>query len=263
MELKETKLMINGNIGIITLDNPKTMNAITIQVIDEVIDSLDVLDKDNNVKVIVITGTDKSFSSGGDIRHFAGLLAKGKTLPTEGIENIGKMIMKIRTTLKPCIAALNGVVAGAGCSVALACDFRIIPDTEKIVEAFINLALCGDSGNLYLLNKMVGSARTTEIMMLGKTLSADEAKNLGLVNKVVKREDFSDTVNKFALRLANGPLFAYAKQKDLINKINFGNDFEEYLAIEAKYMKESSMTEDFKEGVQSFIEKRAPKFIGE
>ncbi len=262
MSLQETKLNIENGVGTITIDNPKTFNALTLQVVDEIIHSLSVLESDDSVKVIVITGAGKAFSSGGDIRYFATLLAKGESIPLKGIEDISKLILKIRSIPKPCIAALNGVVAGAGCSLALACDFRIMVDNANFVEAFIDLAVSGDSGNLYFLNKIIGSAKATELMMLGSSVTPKEAEAMGLVTKVVSQESFDDEVNKLSLKLVNGPSFAYAKLKDLTNRINFGQEFQDYLKIEAKHMFDCALSEDFKEAVQSFIEKRKPNFKG-
>ncbi len=263
MELKEIKVEIKDSIGKIILDNPKTMNAVTIGVIEEMLEALELFEKNDEVKVVLLTGSGIVFSSGGDIRSFAETIARGESLPTDGIENIGKVVSKIREIPKPCVAALNGVTAGAGCSFALACDFRIMVEEAQFIEAFVNLALSGDSGSLYFLNGMLGYAKATELMMLGTPVSATDAKKMGLVTEVAPHEKFEETVTKFVKRLSMGPVGAFAKQKDLINRINFNQSFQEYLELEAKYMKETSQSEDFKEGVASFLEKRPPKFTGQ
>lgn len=262
MTLEEINVEIKNGIATITLDNPKTMNAITIGVINEMVAVLEELENNEDVKVVVLTGAGKMFSSGGDIGFFAKLLAKGESLPEDGIENIGKVVSKLREIPKPTIAAINGVAAGAGCSLALACDFRIMVEEAQFIEAFINLALSGDSGSLYFLNAMLGYAKTTELMMLGAPVSATDAKKLGILTDTVPASEFEAAVTKFATRLANGPLGAYARQKELINFINFNQSFQDYLMLEVKHMKESSKSDDFKEGVLAFVEKRAPKFTG-
>ena len=253
---------INNGVGKIKFNNPKSLNPITSQVMDEIVETLNMWEYDDDVKVIVFTGEGKHFSAGGDIRKFEENVKKNEGLSEARILKAGDMIARIRSVLKPCIAAVNGVAAGAGCSLALACDFRIITNDGKLLEAFINLGLSGDSGSMYLLNRMIGSAKTTEMMMLGLPIKAEEAKGLDIVNKVVDREEFEQEVDDFAFKLSRGPLVGYAKQKDLINKLNFGDEFEQYLKLEAKYMNDCSETEDFKEAVYAFIDKKKPEFKG-
>ncbi len=260
--MNSVNLKVEKGIATITIDNPKTLNAITVDVIKELRETLVTIKNDDEIKVVVITGENKVFSSGGDIGSFATMIKNGETIPEAGVIEIGEVVSQIREIPKPFIAAINGVAAGAGCSIALACDYRIMVEGAKFIEAFINLALSGDSGSLFFLNELVGYGKTTEIMGLGQPISTEEAKNMGLLTKVVPVAEFDEMVSKFAMRIANGPLSAYACQKELINHLVFGERFKKYLELEAKCMVETSKSEDFKEGVMAFLEKRHPQFRG-
>ena len=179
----------------------------------------------------------------------------------EKVELTGQMTAAIKRCPKPVIAMVNGAAAGAGAGVAFACDFRILADNAKLILAFINLGLTGDSCSMYYLSRMIGTAKTMELMMLGKPVEADKALELGLAYKVAPADELAEVTYKFAKRLANGPTTAYGMQKAQINKFFFA-DLDEFLVDEGANMFNASKTSDFSEAVNAFLEKRKPTFTG-
>lgn len=261
MDFKKIKYSVSKGIAAIVLNSPKNLNALDEAMIDDLLVALDMCADDDSVKVVVISGVGKGFSAGGDIgMMYRGI--KGGNLDFDGtIEKVGKVSLKIKKLLKPVIAAVNGPVAGAGFNVALACDFRIAAENANFIQAFVNIALVPDAGGVYLLTRALGVAKTTELIMTGKPVDANTALGLGLVNKVVALEELEAATEKFALKLANGPSLAYAGMKDLIFESEYSG-FESFIEKEVGHQVKCGESEDFKEGVTAFVEKRKAKFMG-
>lgn len=261
MEFKKIKYSISQGIASIVLNSPKNLNALDEAMIDDLMIALNMCADDDSVKAVVISGEGKGFSAGGDI----GMMYKGikrNNLDFGGqIEKVGKVSLKIKKLLKPVIASVNGPVAGAGFNIALACDFRIASENSSFIQAFVNIGLVPDAGGVYLLTRAIGVSKATELIMTGKPLDANSAFSLGLVNKVVSLEELESVTKKLALKLASGPALAYAGMKDLIFESEY-RDFEAFIEKEVKHQVRCGESEDFKEGVTAFVEKRKANFKG-
>ncbi|HEU5138798.1 MAG TPA: enoyl-CoA hydratase-related protein [Bacillales bacterium] len=248
---------VEGGIARITLNRPDKLNAFNTQMHKELADALKQARKDSEVRVVVLTGEGRAFCSGQDLADvgedvdFAEVLRKG----------YNPIIETLAGMEKPVVAAVNGTAAGAGVSLALACDFRLAHEKASFVEAFINIGLVPDSGNLYFLPRLVGHAKALELAVLGEKVRADKAEELGLVTKVVSADDWESEIQAFAERLANMPTKAIGLIKRYMQK-SWENDLGEVLENEAYAQKIAGSTEDFKEGVQAFLDKRKPKFQG-
>lgn len=250
---------INNRVAVIRFNRPEQGNAFAKESYDEIRRAVEECDLDNRVGAIVITGTGRHFSAGGDIRRFKGLIENGEYISTGNIQRAGEMAKAMRTCKKPVIAMVNGAAAGAGCSLALACDFRFVTPKSKFIMSFIKLGLSGDTGGMYYLQRLVGTARTLELMMLGDMVGGEEAVRLGLATRCVGEDTLEKETLDFAAGLAHGPLFGYAKQKELMMK-HFYAGLEDYYKDEALFMAECSRTDDFSEAVDAFLEKRPPVF---
>lgn len=253
---------VRDKIATITFNRANVGNAFSKDSYQLIKDYVEQCYDDKNVGAIVLTGKGKHFSAGGDINRFKKLIETGEYLQQENISRAGSMAATVRKCPKPTIAMINGAAAGAGCSIALACDFRIVTHQSKLVMAFIKMGLSGDTGGLYYLQKLVGIAKTTELMMLGNIVGGEEAYRIGLATKLVDNESLSEETYKLAAVLANSPLVAIRKQKQLIEDFFF-NDLDAYTLKEVEYMVECSRTKDFEEAVDAFLEKRTPNFRGE
>jgi enoyl-CoA hydratase/carnithine racemase len=250
----------NG-IGTITLNRPDRLNAITFEVYHELTDFFAQLRDDEDARVIVITGAGRAFCSGGDVRDIIGEL-QGED--AEGLLRFTRLtcdlIRNMRALPKPIIASLNGTTAGAGACIALASDIRIAAEEAKIAFIFVKVGLAGtDMGATYLLPRVVGLAKATELLMTGDFIEADEARRIGLYNQVVPRAQLETATREFAEKLANGPRLGIAKTKEMLNR-ELHISFESALEAEAVAQALCMQTPDFKEAHAAFIEKRPAKF---
>ena len=252
---------VKDSIATLTLNRPEVGNAFAQESYIEVRNALDAASEDPQVRVVVITGAGKHFSAGGDIRRFQRLIASGVFLQRENIMAAGRMAARIKTCNKPVIAMVNGAAAGAGCSLALACDFRVVTPKSKLVMSFIKMGLSGDTGGMYYLERLVGVARATELMMTGTAVDGTRAVELGLATRLAQEGCLAKETNRLARELAAAPTFALARQKQLIME-TFYQDLAKYADREATYMADCSRTQDFAEAVTAFLEKRPPKFTG-
>lgn len=249
-------------IATITINRPEYGNAFAGNSYAEMRDAVEECGRDESVKVIVLTGTGKNFSAGGDIKRFKMLLEAGNGIDPKGIIVAGQMSEAVRRCPKPVIAMINGAAAGAGCSLALACDFRVMAPKSKLIMAFINMGFSGDTGGIYYLSRLIGMAKTTEMMALGTPVGADEALRLGLATRVAESEEaLASTTYELAAQLAAKPGAAIALQKRLYYEF-FYRDLEQFKYREADYMRQSSLTQDHAEAVNAFLEKRKPSFVG-
>ena len=255
------KYVEDAGVATITLDRPDRLNALTFEVYAELRDLFAVLAERHAVKVIVITGAGRGFCSGGDVEAIIGeLLSRDMARLVAFTRMTGALIRNIRAVPKPVIAAINGVAAGAGAVIALAADFRIAVPDASLAFLFTRVGLAGaDMGAAYLLPRVVGLARATELLFLGDRIAADEALKIGLVNSVVAPESLMDEARKLALRLAAGPTFALGMTKTLLNQ-ELDADFAAAIEAEAQGQAVCMQTPDFREAYEAFKARRAPVF---
>ena len=255
---------VKDHIATITLNDPKTLNAFSTPLKQGVMAALIQADEDAEVRVIILQGAGGNFSSGG---HIGEMLADG--LEKDALANklntmvggAGEVSMKLREIHKPIIAKLEGAVAGAAMNLALTCDFRIAADNAKFVEAFVNIGLIPDAGGIYLLNQLIGSAKTTELVMLGDKITAEDMARLNLLNDVVSSDALDETVWALATRLSALPGKALASMKLMLNVHAFMG-LNEALDMEVQQQTMLAQTEDFKEGISAFMQKRKPVYQG-
>jgi enoyl-CoA hydratase/carnithine racemase len=250
-----------GGVGTITLNRPDRLNAITFEIYHELTDFFAQLRDDAGVRVIVITGSGRAFCSGGDVRDIIGEL-QGRD--AEGLLQFTRLtcdlIRNMRALPKPIIASLNGTTAGAGACIALASDIRLAAEEAKIAFIFVKVGLAGtDMGATYLLPRVVGVAKATELLMTGDFIEAEEAAAMGLYNRVVPRAHLEAVTREFAEKLALGPALGIAKTKEMLNR-ELHMSFESALEAEAVAQALCMQTPDFKEAHAAFIEKRPAKF---
>lgn len=257
------KYDVADHIATITLNRPEVFNAFNDPLSKELKDALKNASRDKDVRVVILTGEGKAFSSGQDLGDLKEKYVPGHVphLGDDLKRRYDPIIKSIVQMDKPVIAAVNGVAAGAGCSLALACDMRIASEYATFIEVFINVGLIPDSGSTFFLPRLVGHGKAMELCCTGDKVKADEALQLGLVNKVVPAAELMDTTRELATRLANLPSRGIALTKQLLNK-TWTNTLDEQLVAEAFAQETAGMTEDHTEGVVAFIEKRKPNFKG-
>ena len=248
-----------GRVALVTHNRPEASNAFSYESYGAIRDAMRTLGGDPDVGAIVITGAGKHFSAGGDIVRFRQLIESGEFLAAENILYAGEMSAAIRRCPKPVIAMVNGVATGAGLSCALACDFRVAAPSSKLIMAFVNMGLCGDTGSLYFLPKLAGIPEAQRMMMTGEPVSGEEAYRIGLVSILAQEGGPAEAAMAFADKLANKSTAAIAEQKAISNRYFF-QDLDAYFQDEAAAMAALSRKPDFKAAVYAFLEKKKPVF---
>lgn len=248
-------------VATITLNRPESGNAFALESYLEIKQAFEELGRDDDVRVIVVTGAGKHFSAGGDINRFKNNIESGTYIRPENVVHAGAMSDAALRCPKPIVAMINGAAMGAGCSLALACDFRVAAPSSKLGMAFINMGFSGDTGAIYLLSTILGTARTKELMALGKPLSGEEALRYGLVTRLAEEGNLEETTLALVQELLSKPTGAIGCQKRLQYEF-FYRDFLQFNLREADYMSQCSRTKDHAEAVYAFLEKRKPQFIG-
>lgn len=253
-------LTIENNIAHITLNRPEVFNSFNREMALKLQDTLDACEKDGNIRAIVLTGNGKAFCAGQDLKEVTSdKLNPGFKKILE--EHYNPIITRIRTIGKPILAAVNGVAAGAGANMALACDVVVANEQANFIQAFSLIGLIPDSGGTFFLPRLVGFQKASALAMLGDKISANEAERLGMIYKVFTAETFDEEVQKLALKLAKMPTKALGLIKKSLNQ-SLSNNLESQLALESKYQIEAAGTDDYAEGVSAFMEKRKPNFKG-
>ena len=249
------------HVGWITLNRPERLNALTFEVYRELTYVFAALRSEREVRAVVITGAGRAFCSGGDVHDIIGELFK-RDMPglLEFTRMTCELIRNIRALPKPVIASLNGTTAGAGACIALASDIRIASPSAKIAFLFVRVGLSGaDMGAAYLLPRIVGLAKATEMLYTGDFLSAEEAERIGLYNHVVAADKLQEATRELATRLAAGPAFALMMTKEMLNReLDVGLDTA--LEWEAQAQATCMQHPDYREAYEAFVEKRQPKF---
>jgi enoyl-CoA hydratase/carnithine racemase len=248
-------------IATVTLNRPQRLNALTFESYDELRNTFDALDTEPDVRAIVLTGTGTAFCSGGDVHDIIGpLTSRDYRGLLEFTRLTCDLVLRIRRCRRPIIAALNGTVAGAGAVIAAACDIRIAAANARIAFLFTKVGLSGaDMGAAWLLPRIVGFGRATELLMTGDFIDADEAWRIGLYNRVVPFEQLPQVTREFAERLARGPSFALEITKDALNR-EAAMDLPAALEAEAQIQASLMMHADFREAYEAFREKRRAQF---
>lgn len=248
-------------IGTITLNRPEAMNALGGRMRQEILSALETAAADAEVKVIVITGAGKAFCAGGDVNEFVSGVRPEADLPFDQRPTRDKIVLLIQSTGKPVIAAVNGVAAGGGCNLALACDMRIASDRARFGEVFVRRGLHPDWGGTWFLPRLVGYAKAAELIFSGEVIDAQEAWRIGLVNKVVPHDELPKATKEFAMKfLKNAPLPISLAKRALQNYMRV--DLIQALDYERLSQTICWDTEDRAEGMKSFLEKREPVFKG-
>jgi len=263
-EPKSFKYWLDEVTGVatITLDRPDRLNALTFEVYDELRRAFYSLHDEASVRVIVITGSGRAFCSGGDVEDIIGALFERDF---RGLLEFTRMtcdlILSMRRCRKPIIGALNGTVAGAGAVIATACDMRVGAESAKIAYLFTRVGLSGaDMGAAWMLPRIVGLGKASELLMTGDFISADEAHRIGLYNRVVADGEALAAATTLAAALAKGPSFAIEITKDALNR-EASMDLEGALEAEAQIQAALMLHPDFRESYEAFVEKRKPDFL--
>lgn len=258
--MNSIELKIENKIAYITLNRPEVFNSFNREMALRLQDTLDACEVNDEVRVIVLTGNGKAFCAGQDLKEVTSPeLNPGFKKILE--EHYNPIILRIRNIEKPIIAAVNGVAAGAGANIALACDVVVASEKASFIQAFSLIGLIPDSAGTFFLPRLIGFQKASALMMLGDKVSAEEAERLGMIYKYVPSEEFQETIQKLALKMAQMSTKALGLIKKTLNQ-SFTNNLEQQLSVESKYQIEAASSEDYQEGVAAFIEKRKPNFRG-
>ncbi len=260
MSNNSIELKIENNIAFIALNRPEVFNSFNREMALNLQTQLDACENNEEVRAIVITGNGKAFCAGQDLKEV--------TNPDEhpGFrkileEHYNPIVNRLRTIEKPIIGAINGVAAGAGANIALACDIVIASEGASFIQAFSKIGLVPDSGGTFFLPRLVGFQKASALAMLGDKINAIEAERIGMIYTYFPVETFQTEVEKLALKMAKMPTKAFALTKRALNK-SLVNDLTAQLALESDLQIEASQSHDYNEGVNAFVEKRTPNFIG-
>lgn len=263
MAYRNIRFELVDGIATLTLNRPEKLNSFTIEMHAEVKDALERVQGDKSVRVLVLTGAGRGFCAGQDLGDRA--VAPGSA-PVDLGESVEKyyapLVLSLRSLPMPVICAVNGVAAGAGANLALACDIVIAAKSASFVEVFCKLGLIPDTGGTYFLPRLIGSARATGLAMLGEKLSAERAESWGLIWKCVDDDALASEVDALARHFASAPTLGLARAKQALQASGL-NTLEQQLGLEAGYMRELGYSHDYREGVAAFMEKRTPAFKGE
>ncbi|HET9848924.1 MAG TPA: enoyl-CoA hydratase-related protein [Candidatus Dormibacteraeota bacterium] len=250
----------DGAVLTLTINRPESMNALNPQTTNVLRKGVDAAARDASIGAIVITGSGRGFSAGADLKEVDARLAAGEIDVGDDLrENYAPLTRSIRACPKPVIAALNGTAAGAGLSLALACDLRIAAAGAQLVVAFVRVGLVPDAGSLFFLTRMLGLSKATELCMTGEPVSADDALRLGLVAAVVPPDQLMPVALDRARRLAEGPRQTIALIKRGIER-SLELDLEQTLELEAHLQSLAGKSQDAQEGIRAFVDKRKPSF---
>ena len=254
------ELKVENGVAWVTLNRPDVFNSFNREMALMLQETLDLCEKETSIRAIVITGDGKAFCAGQDLKEVTTPeLNPGFRKILE--EHYNPIILRIRAIEKPVIAAVNGVAAGAGANIALACDFVVANEHASFIQAFSKIGLVPDSAGTFFLPRLIGFQKATALMMSGDKVSAPEALSIGMIYKLYPTATFEDEVKALAENLAQMPTKALGLTKRLLNQ-SMNNTLEQQLALESDLQIEASSSNDYKEGVTAFVEKRKPEFKG-
>jgi 2-(1,2-epoxy-1,2-dihydrophenyl)acetyl-CoA isomerase len=257
--MEHINFAIEEGVAIIQLNRPKVYNSFNRAMALEVQSALDQCAENKDVRCICITGSGKAFSAGQDLQEI--IAEDGPDLPVILKEHYNPIIERIVAIEKPIVAAINGVAAGAGANIALACDITIAKSSATFIQAFSKIGLIPDSAGTYFLPRIVGRSKAMALAMLGDKVTAEDAEKMGMIYKVVQDELFEDDIKKVCLKLAKMPTLGLGLTKRAINQ-SYSNNVHQQLALEDELQTKAGLSEDYGEGVRAFLEKRKPVFKG-
>ena len=249
----------NNKVAKISLNRADVLNSFNYAMADELIDALEKCKEDDEVRAVIFSGEGRAFCAGQDLQEATGENSPGID---EIIEHTYNPIIKyIREMPKPVICAVNGVAAGAGANIAIACDITFAKSSAKFIQAFVNIGLVPDSAGTFFLPKLIGLQRAAGLMFTGDKISAEEAEKIGMIYKCVPDDEFETVVDSFAKKIAEKPTKTIALIKDLLNQSN-SNNWIQQLELEKKNQKIAADSNDHREGITAFFEKRKPEYKG-
>lgn len=254
---------VQDGVATLTLNRPDRLNALSREMLEDSVAALEEFATDPGIGCIVITGAERGFCAGGDVQAMNEGADANQTFEQRlDRQQAGQRLSALLYTIpKVTIAAINGAAAGAGMAIALACDLRVAVDTAKLTTAFAKVGFGGDFGITWPLTRILGEAKAKELLLLSDILTAEQALELGLVNRVVSPEKFQEAVRELAARIAGGPQVAYRYMKENV-RLASQQDYLSMLDREAWTQLHTGETEDHREGARAFVEKRPPKFVG-
>lgn len=247
-------------LAVIRLNRPGKYNCFNRGMAMELQTVLDDCRDDENIRAVYLTGVGKAFCSGQDLQEITG--EEAPSFSTILNEHFNPIIIRLRELEKPVVCGVNGVAAGAGANIALACDITVAAGSASFIQAFSKIGLVPDSGGTYFLPRLVGLQQATAMMMLGDPVSAKAAADMGMIYKVFADDVFEEKAMELVTRLAQMPTRALAMTKRAINYSLFNHELKKQLAIEEQLQSSAGETEDYREGVRAFLEKRKPIFTG-
>lgn len=263
MSFQTVLYSLENGIVTVTMNRPEALNALSMQLTLDLAAAIRLAISDN-ARAVVLTGNGRAFCSGGDLREMQSMWKKEGRIEAfleDPLAALHDVIRLIRETPIPFVAAVNGVCAGAGTNFALACDIVVAADNTTFNEAFVRIGLSPDCGGTFFLPRAIGDKLAAEMFMTGETVKAERALQIGMINRVVSADDLAAEAGKLAARLAAGPTGSIGRIKRMLNA-SFSNDLAAQLSLEHECQIESGRSDDFKEGVAAFFEKRPPKFTG-
>lgn len=252
---------IQNAIARLTLNRPEKLNSFNVEMHEEVRAAVDQVEKDAGVRVLVLTGAGRGFCAGQDLSDRAVAPGEAVDLGASVDKYYAPLVRRLRALEMPVLCGVNGVAAGAGANLAFACDIVIAAKSASFIESFCKLGLIPDTGGTYFLPQLVGTSRAMGLALLGNKLSADQAAAWGLVWKCVDDEKFSAELENLASYFASAPTKGLARIKQAIYRSG-EHSLDEQLNLERDFMRELGYSEDFREGVAAFLEKREPRFKG-
>jgi len=261
MSYKTIILNIENGIATLTLNRPESYNALSLELAGELLEVVLECDENGSVKVLIITGAGKAFCAGGDVKEFHQNLDSASLYLKKLTSQLHKSIAKICRMPKPVIAAVNGVAAGGGFSLSLACDMTIAAESAKFVPAYSEIAASPDLGMTYFLPRILGNKKAFELALVRKQLSASEAKEWGLANQVVPDGTLRPEVMKIAEHLLGNSSSAIGATKKLF-QLSWSQSLETQMENESEFIARAGSSRDFREGVAAFMERRKPRFDG-
>lgn len=253
---------VEGAIGTITLNRPEALNVFSLDMARQLLAALAALEHDESVRCIVLRGSGRVFSAGGDVTRMSEHVRTGEDRAAyfrEPLRTFGEVVLALRRTPRPVLAAVHGAVAGVGFNVMLACDLIVAAETTRFTEAFIRIGLSPDGGGTWFLPRMIGHARASELTLLPTELDAATAQSWGLVNWTVPDHELEEKTGEIAAKLARGPLEAMARTKALLDASS-GRGLAEQIEAERMAQIANAASPEFEEGLAAFLEKRAPAF---
>ena len=263
MSFETVKYERNETVAIVTMNRPDALNALSLQLTKDLRAAIEKAVEDK-ARAVILTGEGRAFCSGGDLREMQMMWEKEGRIEAfmeEPLRALHDVILLIRQTPIPFLAAVQGVCAGAGTNFALACDLIFAAEGASFNEAFVRIGLSPDCGGTFFLPRAIGEKLAAEIFMTGETISPEKALQTGMINRVISSENLMTEATEMARRLALAPTASIGRIKQMLNA-SFSNNLQQQLDLEHKCQIESGKANDFKEGVQAFFEKRQPRFTG-